>query len=161
MSTDVASFDVTEAAVRRDELRQEARALARLRRSLSDRADPDAMREAKFLEGSFFRDVVAYLEPSLKLLFRSEELELVRRTTATRDGRDLARRFVVRSDGTLIKYDEANNADLADPVEFLDNLYNIDDVLEALARALDRDACPLSFAAAREVRALKNVLVEA
>ncbi len=145
------------AAVSRDELLRQARILARVPRDLT-RAPFDAVRRARFLRASFFSDLVQYLEPSLQLVFRSQEIELARRISISDAGHRLTVRFVLRSDGSLVKYDEANDYDPAHPVELLADSASLDAVLGVLERVFTDEGSPISFAAADEIRTLRGFL---
>jgi len=146
--------------ITRDELLRQARLLARVPRDLT-RAPFDGVRRARFLRASFFRDLVQYLEPSLQMVFRSREIELARRTSVSDAGQKLTVRFVLRSDGSLVKYDEANDYDPAHPVELLPDAPSLDAVLAVLEDVFSGEGSPISFAAADEVRMLRALLAVA
>jgi hypothetical protein len=138
--------------VTRDELADQARELAHAR------DDVGGSRSTALLGANFLRDLISYLEPSLHLVFRSREIELARRASVTPGGHPLTLRFVLRSDGTLVKYDESNDSDPADPREFLGEASTMVAVLDALAGALVEEGSPVSVAAAEEVRRLNDLL---
>ena len=131
--------------------------------NVHDLADPlrsarlHPMGGPRYEEASLFLDVVAYLEPILKIVFQSHEIELARRSMQTAAG-EISLRYVLRPDGTVIKYDQANNSDIASPLEFLREEGDLAAVLDTLFRALWAEKTPLATAAADEVRIICDAL---
>ena len=92
-----------------------------------------------------------------RLFFSLDEVELARRSIPTAGG-EISLRYVLRPDATVIKYDQANNSDIASPLEFLREEGDLPVVLEMLFRALWGEKTPLAAAAADEVRIICDAL---
>jgi hypothetical protein len=111
----------------------------------------------RYQDSGFLRAVVSYLQPILKIVFQSREVELSRLSTPTAQG-ELSLRFVLRPDGTFVRYDQANNSDTTSPLEFLHESEDLDEVLIRLARAFLAEKTPLALASAGEIRAMREAL---
>ena len=112
----------------------------------------------RYEEAALFRDVVAYLRPILPIVFQSKEVELSRRTMPTASAGEITLRFMLRSDGSVAKHDQANNADMASPLEFLRAPGDLDAVLLRLSRALWEERTPIACAAADELHKVRAAL---
>jgi hypothetical protein len=111
----------------------------------------------RYQDAGFLREVVAYLQPILKVVLQSREIELASPSPATAPG-EVSLRFVLRPDGSLVKYDQANNSDTASPVEFLHEPEDLDAVLARLSRAFMSEESPLGLASADEIRMIREAL---